>query len=154
MHWLRIDGIKYEFYIAHTYVLSMAQLIIVTIIIYHNYNALINYQCYYCIIIPIIPENTFCNWCPPNGFCNAAPCYNDTIDLICHYPDVMERVNGQVRYVLPLTESLGRILFVPFWGYIHLRWRPTHPTAAGQGEGRRSWTWSCTGSDCVNGTFT
>ena len=29
---------------------------------------------------------------------NPAPCYNDTVDLICHYPDLMERMNGQLRY--------------------------------------------------------
>ena len=29
---------------------------------------------------------------------NPTPCYNDTVDLICHYPDLMERVNGQLRY--------------------------------------------------------
>ena len=29
---------------------------------------------------------------------NTSPCYNTTIDLICHYPTLMERVNGQYRY--------------------------------------------------------
>ena len=29
---------------------------------------------------------------------NPTPCYNDSVDLICHYPDVMERVNEQLRY--------------------------------------------------------
>ena len=29
---------------------------------------------------------------------NPTPCYNNTVDLICHYPDVMEMVNGQPRY--------------------------------------------------------
>ena len=32
---------------------------------------------------------------------NPTPCYNNTVDLICHYPDVMERVNGQPRYTVP-----------------------------------------------------
>ena len=31
---------------------------------------------------------------------NPTPCYNNTVDLICHYPDVMERVNGQPRYTV------------------------------------------------------
>ena len=35
---------------------------------------------------------------------NLTPCYNSTVDLICHYPDVMERVNGQRRYT-PNTPS-------------------------------------------------
>ena len=29
---------------------------------------------------------------------NPTPCYNDTIDLICHYPNVMDRVNGEYKY--------------------------------------------------------
>ena len=29
---------------------------------------------------------------------NPTPCFGDTVDLICYYPDVMERVNGQLRY--------------------------------------------------------
>ena len=28
----------------------------------------------------------------------TTPCFGDTVDLICYYPDVMERVNGQLRY--------------------------------------------------------
>ena len=28
----------------------------------------------------------------------TTPCFGDTVDLICYYPDVMERVNGQRRY--------------------------------------------------------
>ena len=27
------------------------------------------------------------------------PCFGDTVDLICYFPDVMERVNGQRRYI-------------------------------------------------------
>ena len=30
---------------------------------------------------------------------NPTPCFGDTVDIICHYPDVMERVNGQQRYL-------------------------------------------------------
>lgn len=29
---------------------------------------------------------------------NPKPCFNETANLICHYPAVMERVNGQRRY--------------------------------------------------------
>ena len=29
---------------------------------------------------------------------NPTPCFNGTVDLICYYPDVMKRVNGQPRY--------------------------------------------------------
>ena len=38
---------------------------------------------------------------------NPTPCYNDTVDLICHYPDVMERVNGQLRHTA--TTSSWRV---------------------------------------------
>ena len=31
---------------------------------------------------------------------NPTPCYNDIVDLICHYPDLTERVNGQLRYTV------------------------------------------------------
>ena len=31
---------------------------------------------------------------------NPTPCYNNTVDLICYYPHVMERVNGQPRYTV------------------------------------------------------
>ena len=31
---------------------------------------------------------------------NPTPCFGDTVDLICYYPDVMERVNGQLRYLV------------------------------------------------------
>ena len=34
---------------------------------------------------------------------NPTPCYNNTVDLICYYPDVMERVNGTPRYSVPTT---------------------------------------------------
>ena len=30
---------------------------------------------------------------------NPTPCYNNTVDLICYYPHVRERVNGQRRYL-------------------------------------------------------
>ena len=30
---------------------------------------------------------------------NTTPCFGDTVDFICYYPDVMERVNGQPRYL-------------------------------------------------------
>ena len=33
---------------------------------------------------------------------NPTPCYNNTVDLICYYPDVMETVNGQRRYTVTL----------------------------------------------------
>ena len=44
---------------------------------------------------------------------NPTPCYNDTVDLICHYPDVMERVNGQLRYTAttPSWRVNGQIIF-------------------------------------------
>ena len=29
---------------------------------------------------------------------NPTPCFGDTVDLVCSYPDVMERVNGTLRY--------------------------------------------------------
>ena len=31
---------------------------------------------------------------------NPTPSHHDTVDLICHYPDVMESVNGQPRHVV------------------------------------------------------
>ena len=31
---------------------------------------------------------------------NPTPCYNDTVDLICYYPHVMERVYGQFKYTV------------------------------------------------------
>ena len=34
---------------------------------------------------------------------NPTPCYNSTVDLICYYPDVMERVNGLPRYIVPIA---------------------------------------------------
>ena len=34
---------------------------------------------------------------------NLTPCFGDTVDLICHYPDVMEMVNGQPRYAVPIA---------------------------------------------------
>ena len=33
---------------------------------------------------------------------NPTPCYNNTVDLICHYPDVIEKVNGQPRYTVAI----------------------------------------------------
>ena len=30
---------------------------------------------------------------------NPTPCFGDTVDLVCYYPDVMERVNGRRRYI-------------------------------------------------------
>ena len=57
---------------------------------------------------------TFCNWCSDltglllslSGAAqrvflssnNLTPCYNNTVDLICYYPDVMEEVGGQFKY--------------------------------------------------------
>ena len=29
---------------------------------------------------------------------NPTPCFGDTVDLICYYPDVMERVNRKPKY--------------------------------------------------------
>ena len=31
---------------------------------------------------------------------NPTTFYNNTVDLICYYPDVMKRVNGQPRYLV------------------------------------------------------
>ena len=44
---------------------------------------------------------------------NTTPCYNNTVDLICYYPDVMERVNGQLRYIVPIANRRvnGEVLF-------------------------------------------
>ena len=44
---------------------------------------------------------------------NPTPCYNNTVDLTCHYPHVMERVNGQRRYTvtLPSWRVNGEDLF-------------------------------------------
>ena len=43
---------------------------------------------------------------------NPAPCVGDTVDLICHYPDVMEMVNGQPRYAAPTASYRMNGLFV------------------------------------------
>ena len=45
---------------------------------------------------------------------NPAPCYNDTVDLICNCPDLMERVNGQLRYTAttPSWRMNGQTLFL------------------------------------------
>ena len=32
---------------------------------------------------------------------NPTPCYDHTVDIFCYYPHVMERVNGQPRYIVP-----------------------------------------------------
>ena len=44
---------------------------------------------------------------------NPTPCYNNTVDLICYYPDVMERVNGQPRYIVTTASWTvnGELLF-------------------------------------------
>ena len=44
---------------------------------------------------------------------NPTPCYNSTVDLICHYPDVMEEVGGQPRYIVPTASWRvnGEVLF-------------------------------------------
>ena len=49
---------------------------------------------------------------------NPTPCYNNTVDLICYYPDVMERVNGQPRYTVttPSWRVNGAPLFLD--GYL------------------------------------
>ena len=31
---------------------------------------------------------------------NPTPCFGDTVNLICYYPDVMEKVNGTFRYIV------------------------------------------------------
>ena len=45
---------------------------------------------------------------------NPTPCYNDTVDLICNYPALMERVNGQMRYIVPTSNWRvnGQTLFL------------------------------------------
>ena len=75
------------------------------------------------LMFPCIFMST-CGWC----FCmsnsgaaqrvflssnNLTPCYNDTVDLICHYPDVMERVNEQLRYsvTIPSWRMDGWVIF-------------------------------------------
>ena len=96
---------------------------------------------------------------------NPTPCYNDTVDLICHYPDVMERVNGQLRYTATThrefrDNSFCSLLRMCMYVRIYT-WNGDLPILqqkeGGMGEEERcitrSWTWSCTGSDCVNGTF-
>ena len=44
---------------------------------------------------------------------NTTPCYNNTVDLICYYPDVMERVNEQLRYsvTIPSWRENGKVIF-------------------------------------------
>ena len=44
---------------------------------------------------------------------NPTPCYNNTVDLICYYPDVIESVNGQPRYsvTIPSWRLNGDLLF-------------------------------------------
>ena len=44
---------------------------------------------------------------------NPTPCYNNTVDLICYYPDVMERVNGQFKYAaaIAIFRENGKRLF-------------------------------------------
>lgn len=41
------------------------------------------------------------------------PCYNDTVNLICHYPDIMKRVNGQLKYSVttPSWRKNGRLFY-------------------------------------------
>ena len=45
---------------------------------------------------------------------NPTTCYNNTVDLICHYPDVMERVNGQPRYTvtIPNWRMNGELIYL------------------------------------------
>ena len=45
---------------------------------------------------------------------NPTPCYNDTVDFICNYPAMMERVNGQMRYIVPTSNWRvnGQTLFL------------------------------------------
>ena len=44
---------------------------------------------------------------------NSTTFYNNTVDLICYYPDVMERLNGQPRYTVttPSWRVNGDLLF-------------------------------------------
>ena len=44
---------------------------------------------------------------------NPTPCYNNTVDLICYYPDVMKRVNGQPKYTATTASWRmdGRMLY-------------------------------------------
>ena len=44
---------------------------------------------------------------------NPTPCYNSTVGLICYYPHVRERVNGQPRYTVttPSWRVNGEVLF-------------------------------------------
>ena len=45
---------------------------------------------------------------------NPTPCFCDTVDLICYYPDVMERVNGQPRYIVTTaTYRVNGLLLFP-----------------------------------------
>ena len=58
---------------------------------------------------------------------NPTPCYNNTVDLICYYPDVMERVNGQPRYSVPTANwrRNGEFIFTDKDGYDQRRLNQT-----------------------------
>ena len=43
---------------------------------------------------------------------NPTPCFGDTVDLICHYPDVMEMVNGHPRYAAATASYRGNGLLL------------------------------------------
>ena len=44
---------------------------------------------------------------------NPTPCYNDTVNLICYYPDVNKKVNGQFIYrsFSPSWRRNGTVIF-------------------------------------------
>ena len=44
---------------------------------------------------------------------NPTPCYNNSVDICCYYPRVMERMNGQPRYLVPTPSwrMNGELLF-------------------------------------------
>ena len=42
----------------------------------------------------------------------TTPCFGDTVELICYYPDVMEMVNGQPRYSAPIASYRVNGVFV------------------------------------------
>ena len=60
---------------------------------------------------------------------NLTPCFGDTVDLICHYPDVMERVNGQPRYAAATAvyRMNGEVIFLDEDVFVQ---RPINQTAS------------------------
>ena len=40
------------------------------------------------------------------------PCFGDSVELICYYPNVMEMVNGQSRYAAPIASYRVNGVFV------------------------------------------